>query len=129
MLLLVVVQQALLVVLKESFKIYKAISEGLINLADRFFDMEYLEAQKGLETYKESLVANDKLQVPNNPLQCLCQIFGVSERLTKVRQVARDELLHLPFCGCQLRSIWFCELLRRVPALGCIVLPQFDMCA
>ena len=52
-----------MLVLTESFKIYKAISEGLINLADRFFEMEYLDAVKGLEVYKETLVANDRLQV------------------------------------------------------------------
>ena len=58
-----VVQAALVAVLKESFKVYKAISEGIINLADRFFEMEYLEAQKGLEIYKESIVGNNRLQV------------------------------------------------------------------
>ena len=52
-----------MLVLTESFKIYKAISEGLINLADRFFEMEYLDAVRGLEVYKESLVANERLQV------------------------------------------------------------------
>ena len=51
---------------KESFKVYKAISEGLINLADRFFEMEYLDAQKGLEIYKEAMVANERLQVERN---------------------------------------------------------------
>ena len=49
--------------LKESFKVYKAISEGLINLADHFFEMEYLEAHKGLDIYKESIAANERLQV------------------------------------------------------------------
>ena len=57
------VQASLLLVLTESFKVYKAISEGLINLADRFFEMDYLDAQQGLEAYKESLVANERLQV------------------------------------------------------------------
>ena len=56
-------QASLLLVLTESFKVYKAISEGLINLADRFFEMEYLDALQGLEAYKESLVANERLQV------------------------------------------------------------------
>ena len=59
---LLCLQQSLLTVLKESFKIYKAISEGLINMADRFFEMEYLDAHKGLEVYKESIVANERLQ-------------------------------------------------------------------
>lgn len=58
-----VVQAALMAVLKESFKVYKAISEGIINLADRFFEMEYLDALKGLEIYKESIVDNNRLQV------------------------------------------------------------------
>ncbi len=49
--------------LKESFKIYKAISEGLINLADKFFEMDYLSAQKGIEIYKEAIVSSERLQV------------------------------------------------------------------
>lgn len=61
-----VVQAALMAVLKESFKVYKAVSEGIINLADRFFEMEYLDAQKGLEIYKESIVDNTRLQVAWN---------------------------------------------------------------
>lgn len=31
-------------------------------MADRFFEMEYLDAHKGLEVYKESIVANERLQ-------------------------------------------------------------------
>lgn len=58
-----VVQAALFAVLKESFRIYKAVSEGIINLADKFFEMEYLDAQRGLEIYKESIVDNARLQV------------------------------------------------------------------
>ncbi len=55
-------QASLYLVLKESFKVYKAISEGLINLADRFFEMDYLAAQRGLEIYKESIVGSERLQ-------------------------------------------------------------------
>ena len=57
------VQASLLLVLTESFKVYKAISEGLINLADRFFEMDYLDALQGLEAYKESLLAQERSQV------------------------------------------------------------------
>ncbi|BDA41120.1 probable clathrin assembly protein At2g01600 at N-terminal half [Coccomyxa sp. Obi] len=57
-----VVQGSLFFVLKESFKIYKAISEGLINLADKFFEMDYLSAQKGIEIYKEAIVSSERLQ-------------------------------------------------------------------
>lgn len=37
-------QFALGLVVKESFKVYKAVSEGVINLADAFFEMEYHDA-------------------------------------------------------------------------------------
>ncbi len=47
----------------ESFKVYKAISEGLINLADKFFEMDYLSAQKGLEIYRQSIMDSERLQV------------------------------------------------------------------
>ena len=56
-------QAALFYVLKESFKIYQAISEGLINLADKFFDMDYFNAQRALEIYKESTQSAEHLQV------------------------------------------------------------------
>lgn len=56
-------QAALFYVLKESFKVYKAISEGLINLADKFFDMDYFNAQKALDIYKESIQSAERLQV------------------------------------------------------------------
>ena len=56
-------QAALFYVLKESFKVYKAISEGLINLADKFFDMDYFNAQRALEIYKESTHSAEHLQV------------------------------------------------------------------
>ncbi|KAK9841579.1 hypothetical protein WJX74_008216 [Apatococcus lobatus] len=69
-----VVQESLAIVAKESFKVYKAISEGLINLADRFFEMEYLDAQKGLEIYKEAMVANERLQAYYRSLE---QIDGL----------------------------------------------------
>lgn len=49
--------------LKESFKVYKAVSEGLINLADKFFDMDYFNAQRALEIYKESILSAERLQV------------------------------------------------------------------
>ncbi len=42
--LLAPVQYALGFVVKESFTLYKAVSEGIINLADSFFEMDYLDA-------------------------------------------------------------------------------------
>jgi hypothetical protein len=39
-------QFSLSLVVKESFKLYKAASEGVINLADAFFEMEYYDASE-----------------------------------------------------------------------------------
>ena len=39
-------QCALSLVVKESFKLYKAVSEGIINLADTFFEMELHDASE-----------------------------------------------------------------------------------
>ncbi|XP_058084393.1 uncharacterized protein LOC131231996 isoform X3 [Magnolia sinica] len=41
-------------VLKESFKIYCAINDGVINLVDKFFEMPRHEAFKALEIYKRA---------------------------------------------------------------------------
>jgi hypothetical protein len=44
-------------------QIYRTISEGIINLADCFFDMAYDEAKQGLDIYKQHTSDNDKLGV------------------------------------------------------------------
>ncbi|KAL5994603.1 hypothetical protein ACLOJK_024656 [Asimina triloba] len=49
-----VVQYALALVLKESFKIYCSINDGIINLVDKFFEMPRHEAFKALEIYKRA---------------------------------------------------------------------------
>ncbi|KAK6931606.1 AP180 N-terminal homology (ANTH) domain [Dillenia turbinata] len=49
-----VIQYALALVLKESFKIYCAINDGIINLVDKFFEMPKHEAVKALEIYKRA---------------------------------------------------------------------------
>ena len=43
-------QFALSLVLKESFQLYKAVSEGVINLAGAFFEMEYHDASECTHT-------------------------------------------------------------------------------
>ncbi|XP_024960647.1 putative clathrin assembly protein At5g57200 [Cynara cardunculus var. scolymus] len=48
------VQYALALVLKESFKIYCAINDGIINLVDLFFDMPKPDAVKALNIYKKA---------------------------------------------------------------------------
>ncbi|CAI9099208.1 OLC1v1035993C1 [Oldenlandia corymbosa var. corymbosa] len=48
------VQYALALILKESFKIYCAINDGIINLVDLFFDMPKYDAVKALNIYKKA---------------------------------------------------------------------------
>ncbi|XP_031386561.1 putative clathrin assembly protein At2g01600 [Punica granatum] len=48
------IQYALALVLKESFKIYCAINDGIINLVDKFFEMPRHEAVEALEVYKRA---------------------------------------------------------------------------
>uniref|UniRef100_M4ECY7 ENTH domain-containing protein n=1 Tax=Brassica campestris TaxID=3711 RepID=M4ECY7_BRACM len=49
-----VIQYALALVLKESFKVYCAINDGIINLIDKFFEMPKHEAMSSLEIYKRA---------------------------------------------------------------------------
>ncbi|GLT94414.1 hypothetical protein SLE2022_121550 [Rubroshorea leprosula] len=49
-----VIQYALAMVLKESFKIYCAINDGIINLVDKFFEMPRHEAVNALDVYKRA---------------------------------------------------------------------------
>ncbi|XP_042503637.1 putative clathrin assembly protein At2g01600 [Macadamia integrifolia] len=49
-----IIQYALALVLKESFKMYCAINDGIINLIDKFFEMPRHEAMKALEIYKRA---------------------------------------------------------------------------
>mmetsp|Transcript_14533 Transcript_14533/g.31622 ORF Transcript_14533/g.31622 Transcript_14533/m.31622 type:complete len:742 (+) Transcript_14533:174-2399(+) len=56
-----IVVQACGLVLREVRAVYKAVCEGVMNLADKFFEMERGDALKGLELYKENMVLNDRL--------------------------------------------------------------------
>ncbi|KAK4430320.1 putative clathrin assembly protein [Sesamum alatum] len=55
------IQYALALVLKESFKIYCAINDGIINLVDKFFEMPRHEAIKALDIYKRAGQQADSL--------------------------------------------------------------------
>ncbi|CAN6173467.1 unnamed protein product [Urochloa humidicola] len=48
------IQYALVLVLKESFKIYCAVNDGIINLVDVFFDMTKLDAIKAQDIYRRT---------------------------------------------------------------------------
>ncbi|KAJ6890922.1 hypothetical protein NC651_024442 [Populus alba x Populus x berolinensis] len=49
-----VIQYALALVLKESFKVYCSVNDGIINLVDKFFEMPRHEAIKALDIYKRA---------------------------------------------------------------------------
>ncbi|KAL7092418.1 hypothetical protein ACP275_12G163500 [Erythranthe tilingii] len=49
-----VVQYALALVVKESFKVYCAINDGIINLVDTFFEMPKHDAVRALDIYKKA---------------------------------------------------------------------------
>ncbi|KAK8916907.1 putative clathrin assembly protein [Platanthera zijinensis] len=48
------IQYALALVIKESFKIYCAVNDGIINLVDMFFEMSKYDAIKAFEVYKKA---------------------------------------------------------------------------
>ncbi|KAJ1400631.1 Phosphoinositide-binding clathrin adaptor, domain 2 [Sesbania bispinosa] len=48
------IQYALALMLKESFKIYCALNDGIINLVDVFFEMQRYDAIKALHVYKRA---------------------------------------------------------------------------
>ncbi|XP_047055509.1 putative clathrin assembly protein At5g57200 [Lolium rigidum] len=48
------IQYALALVMKESFKIYCAVNDGIINLVDVFFDMNKLDAIKAQDIYRRT---------------------------------------------------------------------------
>ncbi|KAG2439730.1 hypothetical protein HYH02_010608 [Chlamydomonas schloesseri] len=48
-------------VLKEVRGVYKVVCEGVLNLVDKFFEMDRGDALKGVELVKENLVVNERL--------------------------------------------------------------------
>jgi hypothetical protein len=50
-----VVGTALAAAVRESLRLHRAVSEGVINLADRFFEMGHADAAAGLECYREAV--------------------------------------------------------------------------
>ncbi|KAF9662967.1 hypothetical protein SADUNF_Sadunf18G0109200 [Salix dunnii] len=69
------VQYALALVLKESFKIYCAINDGIINLVDMFFEMSKHDAVKALNTYKRA----------GQQAECLAEFYDYCKGLELAR--------------------------------------------
>lgn len=57
--------------LTECFRIYRVIMEGVISLADQFFEMDRVDAAKGLDMYRESVVSFNLMQTFFNAIQNL----------------------------------------------------------
>lgn len=57
----IVVNQAAAWVLKESRAVYRLASEGVMNLADKYFEMSHADALKGLELYRENVSLNERM--------------------------------------------------------------------
>ncbi|KAJ1698229.1 hypothetical protein LUZ63_006741 [Rhynchospora breviuscula] len=69
------VQYALALVLKESFRIYCAINDGIINLVDMFFELPKMDAIKALDIYKRS----------SNLARSLSDFYGICRGLELAR--------------------------------------------
>jgi len=76
---LFLLQLALSFVVQESFKLYKAISEGIINLADTFFKMPYLDGMRAQEVYNEAVCGGEALKKYYAKLQQMDAVKRVME--------------------------------------------------
>ena len=90
-----VVQAALLTLVKESFKAYRAASEGLINLADKFFDMDVASARSALEAYRAAVVVTARLQAFYRAAEAA---HSRSMCSFKSRRFLRRSLMEMPVC-------------------------------
>lgn len=66
-----VVMEAMRWILTECFRVYRVISEGIINLAEQFFEMDRIDATKALEMYRESINSTTQMQTFFNAIQSL----------------------------------------------------------
>ena len=57
-----VVMECIRTLLTECFRLYRVISEGVINLAEQFFEMDRVDASKGLDMYRESINSGTQMQ-------------------------------------------------------------------
>ncbi|KAJ8617723.1 hypothetical protein MRB53_013909 [Persea americana] len=79
-----VIQFALSMVAGESIKIYNAISDGSINLVDKFFEMQRHHATKALEIYRRAGLQAERL----SEFYDICKSLdlGRGERFIKIEQ-------------------------------------------
>ncbi|XP_024968325.1 putative clathrin assembly protein At5g35200 isoform X2 [Cynara cardunculus var. scolymus] len=79
-----VIQLALSMVASESIKIYNAISDGSVNLVDKFFEMQRHDALKALDIYRRAGQQAERL----SEFYEICKNFDVGrgERFIKIEQ-------------------------------------------
>ncbi|XP_038710999.1 putative clathrin assembly protein At5g35200 [Tripterygium wilfordii] len=80
----IVIQLALSMVASESIKIYQAISDGTINLVDKFFEMQRNDAMRALDIYRRAGQQAERL----SEFYEICKNFDVGrgERFIKIEQ-------------------------------------------
>ncbi|XP_076951255.1 putative clathrin assembly protein At2g01600 [Bidens hawaiensis] len=100
-----VVQYALALVLKESFKIYCAINDGIINLVDKFFEMPRHEAIKALDIYKQA----------SNQAESLSDFYEICKRLQLARNFQFPVLREPPQSFLVTMEEYISEAPRMVP--------------
>lgn len=103
-----VIQYALALVLKESFKIYCAINDGIIQLVDKFFEMPRHEAIKALEIYRRA----------GHQAGSLSDFYEVCRGLEMARNFQFPVLREPPQSFLATMEEYIKEAPRFVPALG-----------
>ncbi|AQK84089.1 Putative clathrin assembly protein [Zea mays] len=81
----VIIQHALSMVALESIKIYTAISDGTINLVDKFFEMQRNDAVRALDVYKRA--TNQAERLSEFYEVCKTIHIGRGEKFLKIEQV------------------------------------------
>ncbi|KDP30243.1 hypothetical protein JCGZ_17025 [Jatropha curcas] len=79
-----VIQLALSLVASESIKIYQAISDGVANLVDKFFEMQRHDAMRALDIYRRACQQAERLSEFYEI--CKSMDIGRGERFIKIEQ-------------------------------------------
>ncbi|URD98181.1 Clathrin assembly protein [Musa troglodytarum] len=98
------IQYALALVLKESFKIYCAINDGIINLVDMFFEMPKSDAIKALEIYKRA----------GRQAEALSEFYEVCKHLELARRFCFPTLRQSPASFLATME----EYIKEAPGIG-----------
>ncbi|KAK3128508.1 hypothetical protein QOZ80_6BG0462840 [Eleusine coracana subsp. coracana] len=80
----VIIQHALSIVALESVKLYTAISDGTINLVDKFFEMQRSDAVRALDVYKRA--TNQAERLSEFYEVCKTIHIGRGEKFLKIEQ-------------------------------------------